>query len=95
MARGNNGEYIIKDEQDKKHYIDIVKKYKERYQFKLYAYCLMDNHIHMLIEVSEVPLAKIMQGIQQVYTQHYNKKYKRTGHVFQQRYKAVLCNKDG
>jgi len=95
MARGNNGEYIIKDEQDKKHYIDIVKKYKERYQFKLYAYCLMDNHIHMLIEVSEVPLAKIMQGIQQVYTQHYNKKYKRTGHVFQQRYKAVVCNKDG
>ncbi|HAN10037.1 MAG TPA: hypothetical protein DCP90_05405 [Clostridiales bacterium] len=55
----------------------------------------MDNHAHMLIEVIETKLAKIMQGIQQVYTQYYNKKYKRTGHVFQQRYKAIVCNKDG
>ena len=95
MARGNNGEYIIKDEQDKKHYLDIVKKYKDKYKFKIYAYCLMDNHVHMLIEVTGNPLAKIMQGIQQVYTQHYNKKNKRTGHVFQQRYKAIVCNKEG
>ena len=95
MARGNNREYVLKDEDDKWHYLDIIKKYKEKYNFKLHAYCIMDNHVHMLIEVAEEGLSKIMQGIQQVYTQHYNKKNQRTGHVFQQRYKAVACNKDG
>lgn len=47
------------------------------------------------IQVNKTPLSKIMQGIQQVYTQKYNKKNNRTGHVFQQRYKAILCNMDG
>lgn len=94
ICRGNNGEYIFKNDEDKKEYFEIIIRYKKRYGFKLYSYCLMDNHIHMLIEVGEVPLSKIMQGIQQVYTQMFNKKYNRKGHVFQQRYKAILCNKD-
>lgn len=95
MARGNNGEYHLSKECEKIDYINVIRKYKERYGFKLYAYCIMDNHIHMLIEVDEMPLEKIMQGIQQVYTQRYNKINKRTGHIFQQRYKAIVCNKDG
>ncbi|HBY21345.1 MAG TPA: transposase [Clostridiales bacterium] len=95
MARGNNGEYVLKEDEDKWHYLDIVKKYKEKCGFKLYAYCIMDNHVHMLIEVKETELSRIMQGVQQVYTQHYNKKRNRTGHVFQQRYKAIVCNKEG
>ena len=95
MARGNNGEYVLKKPEDKKKYIETIKKYKERYKFLIYAYCIMDNHVHLLIEVNETPLSKIMQGIQLVYTQDYNRKYKRTGHVFQQRYKAIVCNKDG
>ncbi|HAN09338.1 MAG TPA: transposase [Clostridiales bacterium] len=95
IARGNNGEYILKNDEDKTKYIELIQRYKERYGFKLYAYCIMDNHIHMLVEVEKVPLNKIMQGIQLVYTQIYNRKNKRTGHVFQQRYKAVVCNKDG
>lgn len=94
MCRGNNGEYILKEDEDKQTYLDLIKKYKERYGFKIYSYCIMDNHVHMLIEREEVPLFKIMQGIQQSYTQRYNKKNKRTGHVFQQRYKAQLCNKE-
>jgi len=95
IARGNNGEYVLKEDEDKKKYIETIKKYKERFKFSIYAYCIMDNHIHLLIEVSDTPLSKIMQGIQQVYTQDYNRKNKRTGHVFQQRYKAIVCNKDG
>jgi REP element-mobilizing transposase RayT len=54
----------------------------------------MDNHAHLLIEVDDIPLSKIMQGIQQVFTQHYNRKNKTTGHVFEQRYKSFLCAKD-
>lgn len=94
MAKGNNGEFVLANEEDKQMYLELIKKYKERYSFKLYAYCIMDNHVHMLIEQEDTPLSKIMQGIQQSYTQRYNKKYKRTGHVFQQRYKAEICNKD-
>lgn len=92
MCRGNNGEYILTEE--KKEYVRFIMKYKERYKFKVYAYCIMDNHIHLLLETSEVPLSKVMQGIQQSFTQYYNKKYNRTGHVFQQRYKAQLCDKE-
>lgn len=54
----------------------------------------MDNHLHLLIEVRDIPLSGIMQGLQLSYTQYFNKKYGRVGHVFQQRYKAVLCGKD-
>ncbi|MFZ5944768.1 MAG: transposase [Bacillota bacterium] len=94
ICRGNNGEDILKHNADKQHYLELITKYKKRYNFKLFAYCIMDNHIHLLIETGEVPLSKIMQGIQQSFTQRYNKKYQRTGHVFQQRYKAQLCDKE-
>ncbi|MCG8484828.1 MAG: transposase [Clostridia bacterium] len=94
MVRGNNGEKVFTTEKEKRQYINIIREYKKRYQFKIYAYCIMDNHAHLLIEVKKVPLSKIMQGIQQVYTQRYNRNHNRTGHIFQQRYKSVLCQKD-
>ncbi|SKC86491.1 transposase [Maledivibacter halophilus] len=94
ICRGNNKEYIFENEEDKEEYRKIIIKYKKKYGFTLYAYCIMDNHVHMLIEVEKIPLSKIMKGIQQVYTQRYNKKYERTGHVFEQRYKAQLCKKN-
>ena len=93
MSRGNNGEYVLTEE-EKPEYTRLIEKYKERYRFKIYAYCIMDNHVHFLLETGEIPLSKIMQGIQQSFTQYYNKKHNRTGHVFQQRYKAELCDKE-
>ncbi|MDO8885594.1 transposase [Candidatus Oleimmundimicrobium sp.] len=94
IVRGNNRAYIFKSRENKEEYKKIASKYKKRYRFKLYAYCIMDNHAHLLIEVDDIPLSKIMQGIQQVFTQHYNRKNKTTGHVFEQRYKSYLCDKD-
>jgi len=94
IVRGNNRAYIFKSRENKEEYKKIASKYKKRYRFKLYAYCIMDNHAHLLIEVDDIPLSKIMQGIQQVFTQHYNRKNKTTGHVFEQRYKSFLCGKD-
>ena len=94
IVRGNNHAYIFNNRENKEEYKKIVSKYKKKYRFKLYAYCMMDNHVHMLIEVSDVPLSKIMQGIQQVFTQRYNRRNKSTGHVFEQRYKSYLCNRD-
>lgn len=94
IVRGNNREDIFADDIEKNKYLDVISRYKERYLFRLFAFCIMDNHGHLLIEVDKVPLSKIMQGIQQVYTSFYNRKHKRVGHVFQQRYKALLCDKD-
>ncbi|MDO9534664.1 MAG: transposase [Bacillota bacterium] len=94
IARGNNQENILVSDQDKKRYRELIKKYKDRFSFLLYGYVIMDNHVHLILEVQEYPLSKIMQGIQQSYTQWYNQCNKRVGHVFQQRYKAILCDKD-
>jgi len=94
ITRGNDRKIVFEGENEKEEYLGIIKRYKERYGFKIYSYCIMDNHAHLLIEVEKTPLSKIMQGIQQVYTQRYNKAKKQTGHVFEQRYKAFLCDKD-
>ncbi|GBF33481.1 hypothetical protein DCCM_2583 [Desulfocucumis palustris] len=94
IARGNNKDPILASAMEKNYYLGLVRKYKERFSFKLYGYVIMDNHVHILLEVGKEPLSKIMQGIQQSYTQWYNSNHQRVGHVFQQRYKAVLCDKD-
>jgi hypothetical protein len=54
----------------------------------------MYNHVHLLIETQEIPLSKILQGINQSYTTYFNRKYKTVGHLFQGRYKAILCDRD-
>jgi hypothetical protein len=54
----------------------------------------MNNHIHLLVETPETPLSKILQGINQSYTTYFNRKYKTVGHLFQGRYKAILCDRD-
>lgn len=94
MVKGNNGEKVFFNELNKNKYLGTIALYKAHLGFKLYAFCVLDNHAHLLIEVQDVALSQIMQRIQQVYTQWFNRKYQRTGHVFQQRYKALLCNKD-
>lgn len=94
IARGNNREDIFLDAGDKDKYLELVGKYKQKYGFELFAYVLMDNHVHLLVCIDQIPISKIMQGIQQTYTLYYNKKYRHIGHVFQQRYKAYLCNSD-
>ncbi len=94
VCRGNNREWIFRSEMEKQEYLERIAEYKRRYGFNLYAWVLMSNHAHLLIEVRDVSLSKIMQGIQQGYTQWYNRRHKHTGHVFEQRYKATLCNKD-
>jgi putative transposase len=54
----------------------------------------MGNHIHLLLETRDVPLSRIMQGINQSYTLYFNRKYREVGHLFQGRYKAILCDRD-
>jgi len=94
ITRGNQRQRVFKDVEDRQHYLKILADYKVRYQYALYAYVLMSNHVHLLIEAKEIPLSKILQGINQSYTMYFNRKYGTVGHLFQGRYKAILCDKD-
>lgn len=94
IVRGNNRDYIFKQDEDKVAYLERLFKYVEQYGAKLYAYVVMDNHCHMLMGVGEVPVSKIMQLVQQTFTGWYNRKYRHSGHVFEQRFKSLLCDRD-
>jgi len=96
LTRGNNRQNIFKDEEDFTTYIEILKKYKERYQYKLYHYVLMTNHVHLVMEATEEggELSQIMKGINLSYAQYYKNKYKHTGHFWQDRFKSILISKD-
>ena len=94
ITRGNQRQKIFKGNEDFLQYLDILSGYKTKYGYHLYAYVLMNNHVHLLIETQETPLSKILQGINQRYTAYFNKKYNTSGHLFQGRYKAILCDRD-
>lgn len=94
IVRGNQRQKIFRDDRDRLYYLERVQHYRQRYQFKIYAYVLMSNHVHFLLETGKAPLSKILQGIQFTYTQYYNRRYHTVGHLFQGRYKAILCDRD-
>ena len=94
VARGNRKETIFRSKEDYGRYLDLLLRYKKRYHYKLYAFALMPNHLHLLMETAEIHLSKIMQGLQQSYTAYFNRKYEVEGHLFQGRYKAILCDGD-
>ena len=95
INRGNQKQNIFLDNIDCEKYMDILRHYKRKYRFKLYAYCLMPNHIHLIIEIKDInDLAKIMQCITQTYTAWFNKKYKKTGRLWQNRFKSMIIQKD-
>ncbi|NWG02093.1 MAG: transposase [Syntrophaceae bacterium] len=94
IARGNRGLKVFREDRDYRLYLKFLEEYKERYGFLLYAYVLMPTHIHLLVEVREVPLSRLMQSLQFRYTKNYNLRYQSWGHLFQGRYKAILCEKD-
>lgn len=94
IARGNRLQKIFLADGDYELYLSFLREYKNRYRFFLYAYTLMPNHIHLLIEVNQTPLSRLMQSLQFRYTRNFNIKYRKWGHLFQGRYKAILCQKD-
>jgi len=94
VARGNERREIFRDDSDRELYLSRVRHYRERFGFRLYAYCLMTNHLHLALETGQVPLSRVMLGIHGSYTQAFNRRHRRAGHLFQGRYKAFLVQKD-
>jgi REP element-mobilizing transposase RayT len=95
MLRGNAKQTIFYDEDDIRRFEEILSQGLERYTLRLCAYCWMKNHVHMALQVSDIPLFKIMQSLSQRYTVWFNHRYDRVGHLFQGRYKAILVDREG
>ncbi|MDD5431544.1 MAG: transposase [Candidatus Omnitrophica bacterium] len=94
-SRGDNNEEIFRDVQDYKTYAELLKKYKEQYGFKLFAFCLIPSHLHLLIELKAgLTISDIMHDLNANYTKYFNSKYERKGHLFQERFKLVLVEKE-
>ncbi|MBI3343674.1 MAG: transposase [Gammaproteobacteria bacterium] len=93
-ARGNAQADIYADDSDRQQFLSLLQNTVERYDWYCHAYCLMDNHYHLLIETHAPTLSKGMKFLNGTYTQYYNRQHQRVGHVFQGRFKAILVQKD-
>ena len=94
ITRGVDRQDIFHDEQDHARFVALLGLQKSKLPFYLYAYCLMTNHIHLLIERMTDDVGRIMQRVLTGYAQYYNRRYRRSGHVLQGRHKAILCQSD-
>src|SRR5262245_61850059 len=93
-TRGNARRGIFKDDRDRLLFLDILHRVSDRYHWHCHAYCLMDNHYHLVVETPDANLALGMRQLNGIYTQAYNRRHRRTGHLFQGRYKAILVEKE-
>jgi putative transposase len=93
-ARGNARADIYGDDSDRRQFLSLLHNTVNRYDWYCHAYCLMGNHYHLLIETNTPTLSKGMKFLNGTYTQYFNRRHRRVGHVFQGRFKAILVQKD-
>lgn len=88
ILRGINKQDIFFDDTDRWKFSKELKRCKEKYKFEIFAYCLMDNHVHLMIKDNEKQINKIMQSIAISYAIYFNKRHERVGHLFSNRYNS-------
>lgn len=93
-ARGDRREDIFEDDADRQMFLDTLAEVIEQFNWVCYAWCLMDNHYHLLIQTPDGNLSKGMRQLNGVYTQASNRRHKRVGHLFQGRFKGILVDSD-
>lgn len=94
MIRGNERKNIFQDEEDKLRFIETLYEKQQGNRFSLYAFCLMDNHVHLMLSEGLEDVAKVMKRISVSYVYYFNKKYKRVGHLFQDRFRSEIVEDD-
>lgn len=94
-SRGNAGSKIFRNDKDRLSFLEVLNTNTERFHWICHAYCLMDNHYHLIVETPEGNLSRAMRYLNGVYTQRMNRKYGKMGHLFQGRYKAILIDREG
>ena len=94
LLRGIGRQNIFEDDEDNKRFIETMLRYKQELKFEINAYCLMGNHVHILLKDRQEQLDLIMKKIAGSYAYYYNTKYDRAGHLFQDRYKSEAVEDD-
>jgi len=94
MARGIERREIFKDDQDRQSFLERLAVILEETQTQCYAWALIPNHFHLLLRTSLTPLSKVMRRLMTGYAVTFNKRHKRSGHLFQNRYKSIVCEED-
>lgn len=95
VQRGNNRQAIFKHGEDFMKFRNLIKKYKEKYPFNLFNYCLMPTHIHLLLKIiKKEHMAKIFQGLFQSFQFHHRRTYGYVGSLYQNRYKSISVKDD-
>lgn len=94
IMKGMSEIKLFRCAKNKDRYLFYLKKYKDIYGFKVLAYCLMNTHVHLLIDTNGADISDYMHDINQCYAQYYNRTYKRNGHVFGDRFKSILPNEE-
>ena len=95
VTRGNNRMRVFHDTKDFAYYLKLIQDYQTKCAILLFHYCLMTNHVHLLVKVlKKEDLKRFMQGVNQSYSNHYKRLYKHTGHLWQGRYKSFLIQED-
>lgn len=92
-SRGDGQEDIFADDNDRQIFLGVLALVVTRFDWHVYAYCLMDNHYHLMVETPKANLSLGMRHLNGVYTQRFNHRHERVGHVFQGRFKAILVDK--
>lgn len=92
VSRGHRGEPVYDDDDDREMFLEILAEAVQRFNWRCYAYCLMTNHYHLLVETPDANLSAGMRHVNGIYTQASNRRHKRVGHVFQGRYRAILVD---
>ena len=93
-ARGNARQAIYKDDRDRARFVGLLAREVAQQHWRCYAYCLMDNHYHLLLETPEPNLSQGMRRLNGAYTQGFNRRHGRVGHVLQGRFKSILVDKE-
>lgn len=94
MSRGNDGIDLFRDDQDRLRFLEYLARAIKRFQWVVHDYCLMTNHLHLVIETPECTLSDGMHWLLGIYAQSFNRRHKRRGHLFQDRFKSVLVEKE-
>lgn len=94
MLRGNAGDDIFFSNEERRHFCSLLQDGVTRFSYRIHAFCLMDNHVHLVIQVGNTSLSTIMQNLTSRYTRWFNSRHKRIGHLFQGRFKAIMVDEE-
>lgn len=95
ISRGNQKQKIFRCQEDYFTYLSLLRRFKRKYKFRVYAYCLMPNHVHLLGEIeNHLFLSNFMHDLNRTYTFYFNNKHRKVGHLWQGRFRSMIITKD-